>query len=396
MDNDPTITDTDRLTYLTLIQELFSPMVTPDGKTVKVVPDVVLTLIISNSDAIDGFIRDFTTSFYDPDFNYEVDETIGDLFVNAMTGLRAITEFSDLTPSQLSYIIAYYKSNEYLKMCIESTIPNVKNFIRDPEPDKSKLDDKVYGDVFEALMKGTFTAVEYVQKGLGWPVITNLHTKLTAKHPMSRDKADKPPKSAVIELFGNLVEKPPSSKRGKKGAVTYDPAKGLDVFLPKSVFEAKMQYIGIKQEVINRWIQGRDGDDMVFHGNGNTRAVAVYNAYKAILTSLADKGITKADIEKADMRKALKSYAEDNNLSEVSVINTFDGYLIDDGYKRAFFTKSDKADGDKLWSLVAEQKDGRQKYLGHELSSASSSDFHLAKNELIDRYLNSHPGYVSS
>lgn len=389
MDTSPTITDTDRLTYLTLIQELFAPMVTPDGKTVKVMPDAVLVAITTDGTTIDAFIKDFTTSFFDPDFNYESDEYVGDLFVNALTGLRAVTLYPDLTASQLSYIVAYYKSNEYLKMCIESTIPNIKNYIRDPETDKSKIDDKVYGDVFEALMKGTFSAVDNVQKGLGWPVITNLYTKLTAKHPMSRDQAVAHPKSAVTEIFGNLVENPPSSKRGKKGAVPYDPARGLDVYLPKSVFADKMLYIGKQQEDINRWIQGRE-PDLVFHGNGNTRAVAVYNAYKSILTWIADRSITKADIEKADMRKALESYASDSGLSKPVVINSYEKYLRKDGYKRLFFTKHSTSDDEKLWSLIAEKNDGRQKYLGQTISSASSSDFHLAKNELIERYLNSH------
>lgn len=378
-------------TFSAALLELFSPMKTRDGKSIKVLPDKIKDQIFGDQELVERFIRyAFTTSSYDFDANYESDETVGDLYVNAITGDRAIECYPSASPSELTNMIAYYKSNQYLKMCIISVIPNIKQLIR--EDDVDNMDDKVYGDIFEALIRVTFVIVREIQRGLEYSAIELLYTKLTAKYPMSREYARANSKSLVTEFLGNLAEKPSSEKQH------YSAEEGLKVYIPRKLFVERLLEVTDRKDVIDVWLSGlpkatnKNGETSVVFESGKigTRALASTAVYDKILKFLTERNITEESWENARFKKVLEDYAKTRATpqeSNYTILNKFETQRLEKNYKSFYFTKKDTAEGDKLWSLIGVTEKGKRQLIGRATSSSDSRDFHKAKYRLFDKFL---------
>ena len=136
-----------------------------DGVKYPTVPPQDKDKILSSENMKKYFIPAFTDESIDYEQNYETLETMGDLWANTFIGEKIIRKWPNITPSELSNMLAYYKSNREFASNIISTIPSINRLIR--IRDKDNIPSKVYADIFEALIYAVKAACNSVSPGIG-------------------------------------------------------------------------------------------------------------------------------------------------------------------------------------------------------------------------------------
>src|SRR3972149_7293404 len=91
---------------------ILAPVNTIDGKQMKIVPDSVFEQLFT-TERFKIFRQSFTHESYDYNNSYESIETHGDTMINTITDLVIAEHFPYLDPSEVSNMLAYYKSNAY-------------------------------------------------------------------------------------------------------------------------------------------------------------------------------------------------------------------------------------------------------------------------------------------
>lgn len=148
--------------------------VTLNGITYPTVPPPILEIILSASH-MHHFTRSFTDPSFDYDESYEAGETIGDLHCNSFQGKRIKREKPNMTPSEISNMLAYYKSNQEYGKSLKEAIPNVEKLIRSV----AEIKEKVYADILESLIYAVEEACRSVVPGMGMNCAENVFLLLT-------------------------------------------------------------------------------------------------------------------------------------------------------------------------------------------------------------------------
>lgn len=351
---------------------ILSSYETTDGAKVAILPRDVIKEMLESSEVVDKFLQAFTHKSFDYENNYESVETHGDPLVNSLTSLAIYDQYPELDPDGISKMIAHYKSNEYLALCIGDSIPNLNSLIL--RGSSQEITIKIKADVFEAFTFVLYNQTERFFHGGGFIACNNFYQKMTASHPMSDEHVKGNPKSIVIEIFGKefgtVIEDPMKKE-------IYNPNKGLTVTINEKIYRNFLRDTGLyNSDRIDELIKaGRNRKN----STANDRDTAVRQAYGMLLADLASLDITPEEMEKRKNEETLRNYANSEKLERAKKSKN----------ETLTFKKKPSAEkGMVAWELIATNVETQKKRLVGTLDVLKDpSKFHLAKHELYDFYI---------
>ena len=133
-----------------------------DGNIIS--PDI-LQFVLTDDNMAKYFMSVFTHMSADYDNSYEQLEFGGDLGANLFTYRKILMVMPVLTPKEANNMVAHYKSNEIYAKALRDSIPNVKDLILTAS--HVEKSEKIYADVFEALIMAVFITCNAAVPGMG-------------------------------------------------------------------------------------------------------------------------------------------------------------------------------------------------------------------------------------
>ena len=329
-------------------------------KSASIIPVDIINHCLSDANIKNHFVKAFTHQSYDWENSYEAKEFSGDLLSNMFTYKKIARTLPNLSPEEATNILSHYKSNEVFSRALLAAIPNVKTIIRIRKG--FEITEKIYADVFEALIQAVYDASNSFIPGIGYSCAENVFILLTNSIDIERKYVQGHSKSVAIQLLSQQGLKSEGAemdngtynielsvtKEGVSFLRTYFP----DLTIPKAKFESTKA----------------------------NKKLASKEVYKQVVDTLSAKGVTLETLEIAKTDSII------NNSKLRRQIRDKMGKK-----ERLVFHKS-KTDEGFEWKLIAENNTSKQKYLiGVEESDSGSTNFHIAKEALLVKYVKSDP-----
>ena len=360
-----------------------------EGKTemIDVVPPGMLPGILSDHNMREHFARAFThrswrgkgASYTE---GYDRYELFGDTLGNAFVAQRVMEEYGRvLTTDELSKMVSYYKSNKVFGSFMIEAIPSLRVYVRRYDVD-SDLESKVYADVFEAMLAAIFYSANNVQHGMGGPCVENCLRVLTRNFRPDIAHAAGNPKSQIQEIFGDdsTTEFPPKLNKKQERYMNEDDRQNYRFRGTIRVTVARDK----KQELIAHYFPGLSDKlpDIleVTSDPMNDRPSARDNAYSKLLAMLNAPGIqiNIKTLAEAKMKSIVNSHPEK------AAINNF----LRERQDVLLLQKQDSGEsGKKDWDLVVEDVSKVRHFVASITVSKDSDQWHVAKDHLLDKYL---------
>jgi len=334
--------------------------VTIDNVVYQTIPPEVLHVILTAEYIKKHFVPAFTDPSFDFDNSYESPETIGDLHGNAFQGKKIRLEKPNMTPAEISNMLAHYKSNREYGKALRETIPNVGALIRTNE---DFIKEKVYADIFEALLCAIEEACASVLPGIGMTCSELVFLSLTRNIKLEDKYAMGSFKTIVDGIFGKqAIEERPKKKEEFNNELT--------VTIHGWALDEKMK-------VIRGEMTGRDLTVTVKGVDANDRQSATANAYEQILAALKLKKFTPADYYEADRKRIIDMFKGGKEVFLKEQANN----------ETVKFVKSE-SDGMTVWRLLTvDNVTGKRRMVGSITTSKNPTMWHNAKNDLLTLYL---------
>lgn len=348
------------------LREVVLTSVDVAGRILRIAPAETIEGMLKG-DNIRLFVRAFTHKSYDYSESYEIPEFGGDAFLNAIITDGITTQFPNMDPEELTNMVSHYKSNKVFADIILTNIPNLSAMILT----NAELGEKVYADVFEAMMRVVYVTANSIKPGIGFAVLQNVYAVMTRdpKFRYSEKYAVGNPKSVVLEMFD-------------RGTVTETPGKG-GPFTAGDTITVIVDHRAITEFnlVLNKNRTTVPLTTLIGRGAGNDRGTASTRAYEQILTTL---GSEQYKITPQIFR----------NAKQTSVINEFPNSARvrakqDERKENLTFQKKNSSEKGMVdWDLISQSRvDGKRRLVASETVSKDSSGFNAAKERLLERYL---------
>jgi dsRNA-specific ribonuclease len=365
--------------------------------TMKTIPSYIMDDVLSAENLKDLYFRAFTHDSYDYDNSYELLETLGDLMINTIVSNRIIEAHPDLNQKELSNMLAYYKSNKVFGDLIVAAFGEyrLKDLIfmsKDVNEDKYQ---KIYADVFEALIYAVYVSTNKVLPGIGYACAENVY-KLMSRGAIP-DEIHKTgnPKSVITEIFTKEeIDESPKKKELFERIFTIRISREA-VNTVNNVMTSYLRleqpsdatgYINIPKNVTESYRPKFDSGSptaIIISAEGLNKQTARTNAYNKLI-----------DYLNSSFSLTPKTYHEKKR------INIIEGYSrkqeIYDKQLRLnetiyFEKKKSEIDGMLDWKLIVRGQDQKRKLIASETVDQGSGSFDRAKTQLMNTYLDNDP-----
>jgi hypothetical protein len=358
--------------------------VLPDGR-------LLIDAILSGAN-LARLAQAFTDETFSND-NYELLEAAGDTIGNKLMGVACLRQLPHLNSEEFSNILAYYKSNVFLGEQLLLNFPRVEQLIRmgtNSHGEKHKITNKMYGDVFEALLAAVDEVVDGLISGLGDAVTRNVFNVLTRGFVPDDTAKIGHPKNVIFEIFGDKYKLKTSEVQTDASGKVKDRQRSIIEFPPTGTFEGTLT-VTITRGAINAvgekigdkaMIQARDGITQQVQGYKN-RQTAIRDAYHNLLRELQTRyGLTPG------------RFVEQQRLSQIMDQGPGVGdevlRLEKQFEEQVSFKKKPEDDGTYRWRLVVTKLASKKsEILAQTESDKGSRTFREARGRLLNEYLES-------
>lgn len=350
----------------TLRNNILVSTVDAAGRILRVVPQETIEGMLK-AENVALFVRAFTHKSYNYTESYEIPEFAGDAFLNAIITDQITDQFPNMDPEELTNMVSHYKSNKVFADIILTNIPNLSAMILTT----AELGEKVYADVFEAMMRAVYITAKRTKPGIGFAVLENVYTVMTRDPKFKYDKKYSVgnPKSVVLEMFD-------------RGTVTETPGKGAPFTAGDTItVTIDKQAIDEVNRILNKNRTTIPLTTLVGKGSGNDRGIASTRAYEQILATLANEKY-KITPQIFRERKQASIISEFPNAARVRAKQE------ERKENLAFQKKNSSEKGMVDWDLISQSRvDGKRRLVATETVSKDSRGFNAAKERLLDIYV---------
>jgi dsRNA-specific ribonuclease len=365
--------------------------------TMKTIPPNILPQVLSAENLNKYFYRAFTHDSYDYDNSYELLETLGDLMINTIVSNRIIEAHPNLNPKELSNMLAYYKSNKVFGDLIVTAFGEykLKDLIFMSEYVSEDKYQKIYADVFEALMYAVYISTNQVLPGIGYACAENVYKLLTrgAIPDIIHKMGD--PKSIITEIFTKEeIDESPKKKEDFNRKFTVRISRAavdtVNAVMTKYLRLAKpsdaIGYINITKDIKESYypkFKSGTATAILMTGEGLNKKTAKTDAYNKLIEYLSvNYKLTPEEYHEKKRRNIIDGYdrgeevyAKQSRLNETIY----------------FEKKKSEIEGMLDWKLVVKGPDHKRKLIASETVDQGSGSFDTAKTKLMDNYLDRDP-----
>jgi hypothetical protein len=335
----------------------------PIINSTSIIPIEVITHCMSASNIDKHFKKVFTHQSYDWENSYEAKEFGGDLLCNLFTYKKIARMYPELNPEESTNILSYYKSNEVFGDALKSSIPHVDSVILMGEG--FKITEKMYGDVFEALIQAIFDASNSFIPGIGYSCAENVFIYLTRDIEIELKYISGHPKQVTGELLG---------QKGVVEKQSYETNDGQYYILLEITDLGMSRLIKHFPKIKNL--------ERKYESVAVDKKTASKDVYGELIDTLEKKGITSKSLEEAKMQELIKASPREKDIRKKMAAKK----------ETLSFNKSKTLEG-KEWKLVATDNNTGKRYLivSEEVAAGGSSGFFDTKLNLLAKYIDSDP-----
>ena len=332
----------------------------PTINSTSIIPIEIIDAMMSPENIEGYFKKAFTHESFNFEKSYDAMEFNGDLLCNLFANRKIKRTNPNLDAEESTNILNYYKSNEIFAEALTTAIPDVERVIL--TRNDVKKTEKMFADVFEALIEAVFQTANSVMPGIGYSCAENVFILLTNSIKIEHKHIRKPSKQLALELLpkGTTEE-------------AYETAEGTF-------------YVGITiNENGLETIASFDIDQVVqteFYSVLGSKKAASNEAYTLLIEYLERLDIT----------------------SDSSAARKINKFIVDSGYGTQImdkmanmhetikFVKEDISEDVTLWKLIAKNLDTDERsFIASTASKKGSAGFQNAKTKLILKYITSDP-----
>lgn len=347
---------------------VFAPEITIGDKTgIKLLPPNVVEHLTHPDMVREFFLKTFTHVSAGESYtqvagrvrvsqnNYEEQELAGDSLANLFVIEDIRSEFPDISISERNNLLSYYKSNEVFGKALRDSIPGVDALIR-TAPSYTRQE-KMYGDVMEALVMAVCDAGNTIIPGYGYACARNVFTLLMRKVTMDKERAKGHAKSYVTSIVKGIKETSVVSANNVTVTLTIPPEK---------IDELKV------------WAPSAARMPTMYKATASNKQLASSEAYGKIKDTL-DR--VDATLEARDEHRL------QTNLNQMGQNGKKINELLKERQETLVFSKRDTGDGNYEYRLVARDSEGNSYYIGSDVRSSGTQSTHEAHKALLKMYL---------
>lgn len=351
-----------------LIQALSQYILPKTGITVSsvstgsILPPEVIDHMMLEVNIHKYFNKAFTHQSYSYENSYEQLEFSGDLLCNMFVYKKVKRVLPNLDPEESTNICSYYKSNEIFEEALTSSIPGADSLILVGKGFTKTQ--KIYADVFEALIQAIYESSNSFMPGIGYGCAENVFNFLTRNITIEQKRTAGHPKQVATALLGkNTLE-----ETGEE----FDRKYRISVRVRKEGIDELTKLFGKPVKI-----------DKEFTSVMGNKGLASRNAYEQIVDTLEENGITPDTVAERKMNQLIDSSPNKQAIFSKMKKNN----------ETLKFRKTAAIEGKKEWLLIATSSLGEKHLIASVLSDSKSSDFHIAKLELLKKYALEDPRY---
>lgn len=246
-------------------------------------------------EAMTVWAESFTHELYDPEFNYEELEYVGDNVLKLVFPEYLMATFNSLTKKEYTELNRFYMSKE--KQAEMAAAMGLESQVRIRS--LRVINMSIKGDIFESFFGGLFTIGSKVSQGWGYAVSRKMIGYIMGGYTINPKQGEGHPKTQIIQTFTrfgvpvieknvNLIEKIDKMGSGVRFGIQLTPKM---IQLIKSWEE--LSDIGVP---ILPWRE-LDSNAIIGTGTGATKEVAEYQAYSLALQNMEKHGLNLETIE---------------------------------------------------------------------------------------------------
>ncbi len=302
-----------------------------------------------NKSAMKVWVKVFTHRSYDPGYNYEILERIGDKILDVVfTDYLRQRYKGDINEGEIAELNRAYMSKDF-----QSKLSRLYKFNYFVRTNTSKVDINIEEDLFEAFIGGLFDASNIAfGYGSGLAFSFNFITATFNKVEVNFSATMGNPANVLLQrIIERLIGKGP----GMKPTFTY----GFDERTKKVT--AVINLTGRAVDAINRFLspQNRITSQFLGRGTGPNRVEALKNAYIPALKKLYDKSGINVSWVEAIKQEQLVSRLDKSELAQLQTNLNLKGMV---SYQTPKTTLLKLKNGSKLFfqELIGIDKDGNQ------------------------------------
>jgi dsRNA-specific ribonuclease len=334
---------------------------------VSIIPPMIIGDMVSPDNIIKCFLPVFTHASFDYNGSYERGEFKGDLLCNTFTMFKINSTIPDLDQNALSNMMSHYKSNAVFARDLKNTVPEIVDYLR--KAPHVGITDKIYGDMFEALIWGVYASAETVITGLGFSCAYNVYMLLTRETKITTEYIQGHPKTVVLELLPKIDKQRTVSESSRSDGKEYTVEVTIDNESLQSLMRDVESVMGGRSKRIRQ---------TEYSATKGSKEAATYSVYSEILATLREHGATSEVVSKIKLQRAMKGMSSET-IAAIENKMTANKETLE-------FEKIDISDDEIEWRLIAVAKTGVKRYISSAMSSKSSTSFPAAKQEVLKVY----------